>query len=201
MTAALQEIDQRTQAANEAPAEEAPSELRPGARCPQCGGILVLRSSERGEFLGCSNYPACSFVRHLPAAAVATLLTLPDKCPQCGSPLAVKRGRFGIFIGCENYPQCRFRVQEHRPTAFTCPQCRKGELVKRQSRQGRTFYGCSNYPACDLIVPGEPVMSPCPDCGFPLRCKKKVKAGIALYCPNPLCASRRRRKKDLLQAG
>jgi len=29
--------------------------------CPRCGGTLVLRHSEYGEFYGCSNYPACKF--------------------------------------------------------------------------------------------------------------------------------------------
>ncbi len=176
----------------------ADTQLRPGSHCPDCGGILVLRSSERGEFLGCSNYPLCSFVRHLPASPVSTLLTLATHCPQCGSELAVKRGRYGIFIGCLNYPACHYIVQEQKPTALKCPQCGKGELVKRQSRKGRSFYGCTNYPACDFLLPGEPIARSCPDCGFPVRYKKKVKAGIALYCPNPLCPGRHKRKKELL---
>ena len=29
--------------------------------CPKCGGKLVPRKSEYGEFLGCSNYPNCNF--------------------------------------------------------------------------------------------------------------------------------------------
>lgn len=29
--------------------------------CPRCGGRLVVRKSERGEFAGCSNYPKCRF--------------------------------------------------------------------------------------------------------------------------------------------
>lgn len=30
-------------------------------KCPRCGGQLVVRKSERGEFAGCSNYPKCRF--------------------------------------------------------------------------------------------------------------------------------------------
>lgn len=30
-------------------------------KCPRCGGVLVVRKSERGEFAGCSNYPKCRF--------------------------------------------------------------------------------------------------------------------------------------------
>ncbi|MDE6741493.1 MAG: NERD domain-containing protein [Muribaculaceae bacterium] len=29
--------------------------------CPRCGGMLVVRKSERGEFAACSNYPKCRF--------------------------------------------------------------------------------------------------------------------------------------------
>ena len=30
-------------------------------RCPRCGGQLIVRKSEKGEFVGCSNYPKCRF--------------------------------------------------------------------------------------------------------------------------------------------
>ena len=30
-------------------------------RCPRCGGELVVRKSDRGEFGACSNYPRCRF--------------------------------------------------------------------------------------------------------------------------------------------
>lgn len=32
-------------------------------KCPQCGGTLVARSSKFGKFLGCSNYPKCTFTK------------------------------------------------------------------------------------------------------------------------------------------
>lgn len=31
--------------------------------CPRCGGTLVLRNGKYGEFLGCSNYPKCKFIK------------------------------------------------------------------------------------------------------------------------------------------
>ncbi len=30
-------------------------------RCPRCGGQLIVRKSERGEFAACANYPKCRF--------------------------------------------------------------------------------------------------------------------------------------------
>ncbi|MBN56115.1 NERD domain-containing protein [Dasania sp. GY-19] len=42
---------------------------RDTTNCPRCGGSLVMRTSKRGtnegkQFLGCSNYPKCRFIRH-----------------------------------------------------------------------------------------------------------------------------------------
>ena len=31
--------------------------------CPRCGGRLVERNGSFGEFLGCSNYPKCKFIK------------------------------------------------------------------------------------------------------------------------------------------
>lgn len=33
--------------------------------CPRCGGNLVLRKGQYGEFYGCSNYPDCKFTKKL----------------------------------------------------------------------------------------------------------------------------------------
>ncbi|MDE6632290.1 MAG: NERD domain-containing protein [Muribaculaceae bacterium] len=30
-------------------------------KCPRCGGRLIVRKSEKGEFVGCANYPKCRF--------------------------------------------------------------------------------------------------------------------------------------------
>ncbi|MDE5848840.1 MAG: NERD domain-containing protein [Muribaculaceae bacterium] len=30
-------------------------------KCPRCGGELTVRKSDKGEFVGCSNYPKCRF--------------------------------------------------------------------------------------------------------------------------------------------
>lgn len=35
-------------------------EIRSGI-CPRCGGTLLVRKTENGEFLGCENYPRCRF--------------------------------------------------------------------------------------------------------------------------------------------
>ena len=32
-------------------------------KCPLCGGVLVNRNSTYGNFLGCSNYPKCKYIK------------------------------------------------------------------------------------------------------------------------------------------
>lgn len=175
--------------------------LKEGDPCPACGqGSLILRQNERVAFLGCSCFPKCK-LRYYTARsnAVVTLKTLESTCPECGARLAVKKGRYGLFIGCSDYPQCTYTYKEDSvDEEISCPSCNKGQLERRRARSGRIFFGCNNYPSCEFILPGVPVASECKECGFPLKYKKKVKDGIALICGNPLCASRRRRKQEML---
>ncbi len=175
--------------------------LKEGDACPACGkGTLILRQNEKVAFLGCSCYPQCKLRYYTSRSnAVITLKTLESTCPECGSQLEVKKGRYGLFIGCSDYPQCTYVYRDEAVhDEVECPVCKKGTLERRRARSGRIFFGCNHYPECDFIVPGIPVQSPCKDCGFPIRYKKKVKAGIALVCANPECGSRRRRKQEII---
>ena len=176
--------------------------LKVGDPCPACGhGTLVLRQSGKVAFLGCSCFPRCKlryFTRTV--SPVHTLKLLTSLCPQCGAPLAVKKGRYGLFIGCSDYPNCTYSPKEAaEENAVECPQCHQGVLRQRRSSSGKIFYGCECYPQCDFKLMGAPYVKTCPECGFPLRFKKKVKAGIALVCGNPKCPTRKKRKYDLLQ--
>ena len=35
-------------------------------KCPECGGLLKIRSGCRGPFVGCSSYPKCNYTRDIP---------------------------------------------------------------------------------------------------------------------------------------
>lgn len=37
--------------------------LKTGESCPKCGHDLVKRTSKYGEFVGCSNYPRCTYIK------------------------------------------------------------------------------------------------------------------------------------------
>ena len=177
-------------------------ELEEGDPCPLCGQPLVLRRSERGDFLGCSDYPACSFMQPLSKKrSVETVLDMEDHCPKCGALVALKRGRFGLFVGCTRYPDCDYTYTGHEKSQIKCPLCHKGVMSQRFTRTGRLFYACTNYPECTYSVPGKPKEEPCPQCSFPLQFEKKGKNGIKLVCGNSLCKTRRphkRKRKEIL---
>ncbi len=127
--------------------------VKTGEKCPECGGDLVIRQGRYGEFISCSNYPTCKFVKKKPEDEP---VKTGEKCPECGNDLVIRQGRYGKFISCSNYPACKYvkKLPEDEPvdTGEICPQCGH-HLVRRKSRYGTYFVGCSNYPACKYIKP------------------------------------------------
>lgn len=128
--------------------------LKPtGEKCPLCGGDLVYKSGKHGEFIGCSNYPSCKYVKKEEKEQPKETGRL---CPNCGSPLLIRKNKRGQeFIGCSNYPSCRYvesmnQLEEPSEEKF-CPEC-GAKMVVKYSRRGR-FWGCSNYPNCNHMEP------------------------------------------------
>ena len=124
-----------------------------GEKCPICGSDLVIRNGKHGEFIGCSNYPACHYVKKEEKEAP---VEADRNCPNCGAPLLIRKNKRGQeFIGCSNYPKCRYvesleKPDEEQEERF-CPDC-GAKLVIKYSRKGR-FWGCSNYPNCKHVEP------------------------------------------------
>jgi DNA topoisomerase-1 len=141
--------------------------------CPQCPkegrepGKLVVKLGRAGKFVGCANWPECTYTRDLSGQVRPEPELLEERCPECGRQLVKRVGRYGPFIGCSGYPECRYIKRQERGTGVTCPKCGEGELVeKRARRRGRSvFYGCNRYPACDFTVGQRPVADACPRCG------------------------------------
>ena len=128
--------------------------LKPtGEKCPLCGGDLVYKTGKHGEFIGCSNYPSCKFVKKEEKEQPKETGRL---CPNCGSPLLIRKNKRGQeFIGCSNYPSCRYVESINQPEEPSeekfCPEC-GAKMVVKYSRRGR-FWGCSNYPNCNHMEP------------------------------------------------
>jgi len=107
-----------------------------GEDCPLCSKPLVLRQGAYGEFVSCSGYPKCKYIKQN--------LIEGMKCPKCGQgDLAERKARRGnVFWGCTNYPKCDF-TSNLKPVAKKCPECKSPYLVEKVLKSG-IFLECPN---------------------------------------------------------
>lgn len=100
--------------------KKAPEEV--GEDCPLCGNPLVKRKGRYGEFVACSNYPECKYIKK----EEVTQKEVCD-CPNCGGKIVERKSRKGkIFYGCANYPKCKTAFWD-MPIGKKCPEC--GEML------------------------------------------------------------------------
>ena len=93
-----------------------------GEACPECKSPLVVRKGRFGEFVACSNYPDCKYVKKEEKEVHEIM-----DCPNCDGKIIEKTTRKGkVFYGCNNYPKCRVALWD-MPTGEKCPKC--GELM------------------------------------------------------------------------
>ncbi|WP_150046287.1 MULTISPECIES: type I DNA topoisomerase [Methylomonas] len=163
-------------------------------KCPECASPLSIRLGRNGRFIGCTNYPACSYTRNLgddnPGVGAENEVVEGRVCPKCTSPLVIKSGRYGKFIGCSAYPKCKHIEPLEKPqdTEVECPQCGKGSILKRKARSGKIFYSCSEYPKCDYALWDAPIKESCPACQWPILTLKTTKRrGTEKVCPQKDC--------------
>ena len=121
-----------------------------GENCPKCGAPLIYKEGKNGQFIGCSNYPSCRYVKKDRKEMILT----GDLCPKCGKPLVERQDAKGrTFVACSGYPTCHYIVKEEKPVlqeleiVKKCPDCETGQLVKKRGKYGY-FLGCTNYPEC-----------------------------------------------------
>jgi len=104
-----------------------------GETCPNCGSPLVIRNGKYGEFVACSNFPECKYIKQEPKEE----LIICD-CPNCEGSIVEKRSKKGkIFYGCNNYPKCKTAFWD-MPIDEKCPECGslltvKGKKIKCSS--------------------------------------------------------------------
>ena len=109
------------------------------------------------------------------------------KCDECGRPMVIKHGRYGKFLACSGFPECKNTKPYLDKIGVKCPKCEDGEIVKRKSKKGKTFYGCSNYPDCDFVSWDKPTNKKCPKCGSMMVEKYSKKNGKYYKCTNKEC--------------
>ena len=100
-----------------------------GELCPECGSPLVKRQGKYGEFIACSNYPTCKYIKKEEKQVIEVM-----DCPSCDGKILERTTRRGkTFYGCSNYPKCTVAFWD-KPLAETCPLCgatlvdHKGEI-------------------------------------------------------------------------
>ncbi|MCR5788196.1 MAG: type I DNA topoisomerase [Bacilli bacterium] len=99
-----------------------------GEDCPNCGSPLVIRNGRFGEFVACSNYPKCKYIKQEEREVKSVC-----KCPKCGEDIVEKRTRRGkIFYGCSNYPKCDF-ASWNKPLDRKCPEC--GNILTEKGKK------------------------------------------------------------------
>ncbi|MGX3097568.1 type I DNA topoisomerase [Helicobacter sp. 23-1046] len=135
-----------------------------GELCPKCNKELVQRNGRFGEFIACSGYPKCKYIK--PSSNQEQNLT-NEVCEKCGKPMVKKFSKRGEFIACSGYPECKnTKPLNQKPKeilSVKCPEC-GGELIKRFSRRG-AFYGCGNYPKCTFLSKYPLIEKKCEKCG------------------------------------
>ena len=161
-------------------------------KCPDCGKQLQMSLGRSGFFIGCSGYPDCKYTRNVDESRESAEPEVVEgrSCPKCDSQLIIRSGRYGKFIGCSSYPDCKYIEPLEKPenTGVQCPQCRKGNILKRKSRRGKIFYSCERYPDCDYALWNPPLAQPCPKCHWPITSVKTTKrSGTQRVCPQNDC--------------
>ena len=77
------------------------------------------------------------------------------KCPECGKDLVIRMSRYGKFYACSGFPNCKYTApltEDKKEDLGHCHKCDTGQIIKRRTKKGRTFWGCSNWPKCDYAT-------------------------------------------------
>ena len=99
-----------------------------GEMCPECGSPLVFRTGRYGEFVACSNYPECKYIKKEEVQVVEIC-----NCPNCSGRIVEKKSRKGkVFYGCDKYPKCK-TAYWYKPISKQCPEC--GEMLLEKNKK------------------------------------------------------------------
>ncbi len=123
----------------ESGAIEAKKEQILDENCPKCGQKLLVKHGRFGEFIACSSYPECRYIK---------LKEVGVTCPKDGGAIVERRSKRGrTFYGCKNYPACDF-VMWKKPVAKACPKCKAPYVLENRTKRDGEFLYCGNE-ACD----------------------------------------------------
>ncbi|CDD27788.1 dNA topoisomerase [Clostridium sp. CAG:433] len=96
-----------------------------GEVCPECGKDLVKRNGRYGEFIACSNYPECKYIKKEEKKVIEVC-----DCIKCGNKIVERKTKKGkVFYGCSNFPKCKEAYWD-MPTGKKCPECNSMLVTK-----------------------------------------------------------------------
>ncbi|RDU65563.1 type I DNA topoisomerase [Helicobacter sp. MIT 14-3879] len=153
-----------------------------GELCPECSSELVIRKSRFGEFVGCSGYPKCKYIKQ---DEKEDEKASKEICDKCGKVMIKKFSKNGEFMACSGYPKCKntkslaIKKEKKILQDIKCPEC-NGDIIEKYSRRG-VFFGCGNYPKCKFISPNEPTNKKCQKCNY-IMAKKETKTKKYFEC-------------------
>ncbi|MEG1597087.1 MAG: type I DNA topoisomerase [Bacilli bacterium] len=105
---------------------EKPPLTETGELCPECNKPLVIRRGKYGEFVGCSNYPECKYIKKEVKEKIVVGI-----CPKCNGEMLERKSKRGkVFYGCNNYPKCKFALWD-KPVGEKCPVCGEELVIKK----------------------------------------------------------------------
>jgi DNA topoisomerase-1 len=147
--------------------------------CPKCGRQLVLRTGSYGEFVSCSGYPKCKYVKQN--------LIEGMKCPKCGQgDIAERKARTGnVFWGCTRYPKCDF-TSNLKPVAQKCAQCGSPYVVERVV-DGGLYLVCPNNK--EMMPKRRPRKGQTAEAENAIDCNFSERIGDAPVAPTPTAAT------------
>ncbi len=98
-----------------------------GEKCPECGSPLVIRKGKYGEFIACSNYPTCKYIKKENKQTEKEIIC---KCPKCEGNIIVRKTKKGKeFYGCDNFHKCKY-ASWYKPTGDKCHKCNDLLVIK-----------------------------------------------------------------------
>lgn len=113
-------------------------------KCPECGRPLAIRRSKFGQFVGCSGYPECKYIKK------KEKVLLPFNCPVCGMQIEERMTRYKRKVySCSGYPGCKFSTWR-KPEETKCDEC--GSFTVSYGRGKSKVYKCPN-PGCAKYEP------------------------------------------------
>jgi DNA topoisomerase-1 len=131
---------------------------------------MVLRHGRYGEFISCSGYPECKYIKQN---------FIGVKCPKCKDGELVEkkaRRRGNTFYGCSNYPKCDF-TSAYKPVAEQCPECGSPYLLEKHLKSG-SFLVCPN----NTKRSAEEEETPKPKRGKKAKAAEKEEARATVKC-------------------